>query len=69
MSHEYEEVRRVAYDFGDGIGIAQFIPVCETCGRFVKAGTVRASEGGLASEPNATCSKCGPVRMIFEGFF
>lgn len=69
MTGDYEDVRRVIYDFGDSIGRAVFIPVCERCGRFVTAGTVRAGEGGLASEPNAECRRCGPTKMIFEGFF
>lgn len=49
---------------------ARFVPVCEQCGRFVKADeTIYCSEGaGLSSEPNATCSKCGRTRMLFEGF-
>lgn len=63
MTGDYEDVRRVIYDFGDSIGRAVFIPVCERCG------TVRAGEGGLASEPNAECRRCGPTKMIFEGFF
>lgn len=67
--HEYESVRRVSCDFGDEIGRAQFVPVCEKCARFVKTGVVRAGLGGLADEPNATCSRCGPTRMLFEGFF
>jgi ribosomal protein L32 len=68
--NEYEDMRRVAYDFGDSIGSAVFVPVCETCGRFVKAGTVSANEiNGISDEPNAECSKCGPTRMLFEGFF
>ena len=65
--YEYEGTRRVTYDFGD-IGVAVFVPVCEKCSRYVKPGTVRASLGGLADEPNAECSRCGPSRMVFEGF-
>lgn len=66
--NEYEGVRRVTYDFGDSIGVAVFVPVCEMCSRFVKAGTVRAGEGGLADEPNAECLRDGAVKMLFEGF-
>lgn len=65
----YESTRRVTYDFGDSIGKAVFVPVCEKCGRFVTAGTVRSGEGGLSPEPNADCSRCGPTSMLFEGFF
>lgn len=67
--YEYEGTRRVSYDFGDEIGRAQFIPVCEKCGRFVKPGTVTASLAGLKPGPNAECSRCGPSVMLFEGFF
>jgi len=61
----YENGPRVGYQGG-----AQFVAVCETCGRFVKAdATIKVSEGnGLSSGPNATCSKCGRTRMLFEGF-
>jgi len=55
----------VSYDDG-----ATFVPVCEKCGRFVKADpTIQVSEGlGLRDQPNATCSKCGRMAMLFEGF-
>ena len=66
--YHYENVRRVVY--GGDLGIT-FIPVCEKCGRFVKAdGTVRTKgwNDEWVKEPNATCSKCGRVEMIFEGY-
>jgi hypothetical protein len=66
--NEYESVRRVTCDFGDSIGMAVFVPVCEKCSRFVRAGTARAGEGGLADAPNAECSRDGAVKMLFEGF-
>lgn len=61
----YENTRRVCYEGG-----AQFVPVCETCGRFVKADAVVYSNEvvGLKDEPNATCKKCGRTKMLFEGF-
>jgi hypothetical protein len=65
--HEYENVRRLVY--GDG---AHFVPVCENCYRFVKADeTVGFTHLGerVADEPNATCFKCGRVKMLFEGFY
>ena len=67
---EYVDTRRVSFGT-DEDGSAQFIPVCEKCGRYVKANdTIRFNEiQGLSTEPNATCSKCGPTTMIFEGFF
>lgn len=65
MDGAYVETRRVTYEGG-----AQFVPVCSTCCRFVKANaTIRVNEiDGLHPEPNATCSRCGPTRMLFEGF-
>lgn len=61
----YEGTRRQTYEGG-----ACFVPVCENCGRFVKAdGSVLVNEvTGLSREPNATCSKCGRTHMLFEGF-
>jgi hypothetical protein len=63
--YSYENMRRVSYKGG-----AVFIPVCEKCFRFVKSRpTIRMSEiNGLKDEPNADCSKCGPTKMLFEGF-
>ncbi|GEM_PF-2173948 len=68
--YEYENVRRVVYRFEE-YGAAYFIPVCSKCGRFVKADeTIEINEvRGLKKQPNATCSKCGRVEMIFEGFY
>ena len=60
----YEEMWRVSY------GSAQFIPVCEYCGRLVKADEVIYTNDmtGISDKPNATCSKCGRTHMLFEGF-
>ena len=62
--NEYENTRRLIY--GDG---ASFIPRCQTCGRIVKADAEMTFdyEGQPVGE-NATCSKCGRVQMIFEGY-
>ena len=62
---DWEHTRRIVYDGG-----ATFVPVCETCCRFVKPDeTIRSSdEAGLSPDMNATCSKCGRTRMVFEGF-
>ena len=65
MQNNYESVRRVCFDGG-----ATFVPVCEVCGRFVKADeniTVNGL-GEISLFPNATCSKCGRTHMIFEGY-
>jgi len=63
---DYENARRVVYDGG-----ATFIPVCKECHRFVKADEfITYNEiTGLSDEPNATCSKHGRTKMLFEGFF
>lgn len=63
--YEYENMRRVVYE-----GCAIFVPVCTQCGRFVKADKkIYVNENtGLKDQPNATCSKCGRVKMPFEGF-
>lgn len=63
--HDYPNTRRVTYEDG-----ACFVPVCEKCGRYVKPNkSIWTKADGLAGEPNAWCSKCGPTHMIFEGFF
>lgn len=66
--NEYENIKRITYET-DG-GVAVFIPVCEKCGRFVKADKfILACElHGLSKAHNATCKKCGRVDMLFEGF-
>ena len=69
--YEYENLRRIIYPDETGqIGDAIFIPVCQICGRFVKANkTIKVNEAGIKKEPNAICKKCGDVNMPFEGFF
>ena len=66
--YEYENIKRVTYqDTG-----AVFIPVCDKCGRFVKADNEMEFniEGVFdKNKPNATCSKCGRIKMIFEGYY
>lgn len=65
---EYEGTRRVSYEV-EGEGEMVFIPVCAKCGRFVKAdGYIDLGEFEFGF-PNATCSKCERVGMIFEGWF
>lgn len=65
MMSEYENTRRVRY------GELQFVPICEKCGRFIKPDDTIFVNGfdQLKDQPNATCSKCGRTKMIFEGFF
>lgn len=48
---------------------ATFLPVCEKCGRFVKADAEITFDGeGQPKGTNATCSKCGRIEMIWEGY-
>jgi len=63
--YSYIKSPRIQYDGG-----ATFVRVCEKCNRFVKADkSIKVSEAfGLSNKPNATCSKCGRVKMLFEGF-
>lgn len=62
--YSYENTRRIVYEDG-----ATFVPVCEKCGRFVKADdSITVKADGLSKEPNASCSKCGRTFMLFEGF-
>ena len=65
MSYEYPETRRIIYKGG-----ATFVPVCEMCSRYVKADEIILVNGsdGLKDQPNATCKKCGRMKMLFEGF-
>ena len=68
MRADYEGVRRLVYGKGEWQG-ATFVPVCQECGRFVKADKLIAFAGqGLVAQPNATCSKHGRIEMLFEGF-
>ena len=69
--HEYEELRRVCYGDGESEqGRSVFVPVCPNCARFVKAdSTVSVDIHGQPNKPNATCSRCGRVEMLFEGYF
>jgi hypothetical protein len=68
--YEYENTKRIIYDF-EFDDKAIFIPKCKNCGRFVKADKIILvnDEYGLKNQPNATCKKCGRIKMIFEGFF
>jgi hypothetical protein len=63
MTGEYENTRRLVYGDEDN---ATFIPVCEKCGRFVKADEIVFIND--RKKDNATCSKCGRTKMLFEGY-
>jgi len=64
VCYAYENTRRVMY-----LGGATFVPVCRKCGRYVKPDdTIQYNDYGVRNQPNATCSKCGRTKMLFEGF-
>lgn len=67
----YQNVRRVIYDASkSGNGNLVFIPVCEHCGRFVKADeSYQFNESKGVTGANATCKMHGRVEMLFEGYF
>lgn len=65
----YEGVRRVVYGEGTEYAGATFVPVCVTCGRFVRADAmIHFQDGTVAPGPNAQCARCGRTEMLFEGF-
>lgn len=68
MTGEYEGIRQVRYGGEEG---PVFIPVCEICGRFVKAdkSMMLTEEGDFDREAtNATCKRHGRVQMLFLGY-
>lgn len=70
MSNEYFDGPHAAYDFGEDLGVALFVRVCQKCGRFVKPGVVTANQlGKIRPGPNAECKRDGPVEMPFLGWF
>lgn len=70
VSHEYESVKRVVCGAkGSYYEGATFVPVCQTCYRFVRADvSMKFQHDTITNSPNATCSKCGRTKMLFEGF-
>lgn len=63
---EYENTPIVVYGPFEGTNYAYF-RVCPKCGRFVKADN-RAKIPEFQEEPNATCKRCGRVKMPFCGW-
>ena len=62
--NEYENIKRVSY--GEG---TSFIPVCQKCGRFVKAPEEASfNADNEIIEPEVNCKQCGKSKMIFEGY-
>ena len=66
--YEYPNTLRRVYPLGDGQGDAYFLPVCTKCGRYVKMdNSILWNEfKGFADQPNATCKKCGRVKIECE---
>jgi hypothetical protein len=64
----YENTPRNVYPLGDGEGDAYFLPVCPHCGRYIKMDdNVYWNEyNGFKDQPNATCSKCGRIKIECE---
>lgn len=59
------------YGFDDNESELAFVRLCPNCGRFVKPDDHVMVNGldEVSKEPNATCSKCGRVTMIFDGWW
>ena len=57
--------------YGEGNEVLAFIRLCPNCGRFVKCDNEVIVNGleELINQPNATCSKCGRVEMLFDGWW
>jgi len=67
---EFNEPPTVSY-VSESTGAGYFVRVCPKCGRYVKADdTIQVNDSvGVKPGPNATCSKCGRVKMPFLGFY
>ena len=62
---EYLNIRKIVTEDG-----AYFVPVCKTCGKFVKAYPEICFDGtGQPVGNNATCKTCGETEMLFEGYY
>lgn len=65
----FENTRRVSYGTDGEDECATFIPRCSKCSRFVKADeSVKFDSNAQPVGDNATCSRCGRVQMIWEGY-
>jgi len=64
------ELPTIIYQLADDSYLV-FERVCPKCGRFVKAKDYVMTNvlGELKEEPNAECSRCGPVMMPSLGYF
>ena len=68
-SYEYAETRRVVFETDHGE--LYFLPVCPICSRYVKMDNIIKVNGmgRLSGECNATCKKCGRIRLESEGYY
>jgi hypothetical protein len=66
--YSYINTPRHIYPLLDGQGDAYFLPVCQKCGRYVKMdSSIYWNEyKGFADKPNATCTKCGRIKIDCE---
>jgi ribosomal protein S27AE len=57
--------------YGEAPEVLAFVRLCPNCGRFVKPDNEVFVNGleHLVHGENATCSKCGRVEMIFNGYW
>ena len=56
---------------GDDCEVLAFVRLCPNCARFVSPDESVLVNGldEVSKEPNANCSKCGRVTMIFDGWW
>jgi len=68
---ELDENTPMQFYDGNSVEVLAFIRLCPNCARFVKPDdTVKINGlGEVSKEQNATCSKCGRVTMIFDGWW
>ena len=64
-----ENTPTIAYDSPDQGMLQLWYRVCPNCGRYVKADDYTRIPEYQRDEPNATCTKCGRVKMPFAGWF
>ena len=68
LTERSEYTPTVVYGSPDPGTLQVWYRVCSKCGRFVKADKYTRIPEYQREEPNATCKKCGRVRMDFCGW-
>ncbi|MBA7658594.1 hypothetical protein ES703_66553 [subsurface metagenome] len=68
---ELSEKTPMQFYEGDSQESLAFVRLCPNCARFVKPDDHVLINGldQVSEQPNATCSKCGRVTMIFDGWW